>query len=53
MKVRMSRCEDRGDAIITFELIPSMEFVSLILSYGRQIRVVEPAYLAETVKKYK
>jgi len=43
----------RGDAIITFELIPSMEFVSLILSYGRQIRVVEPAYLAEIVEKNK
>ena len=45
--------QDRGDAIITFELIPSMEFVSLILSYGKQIRVVEPKYLIETVKKYK
>jgi|TARA_B110000967_G_scaffold208865_1_gene262559 predicted DNA-binding transcriptional regulator YafY len=42
---------NKGDAIISFELIPSMEFVSLILSYGKQIRVVEPAHLAETVKK--
>ena len=49
-KVKM---RSRGDAIITFEVIPSMEFVSLILSYGKQIRVVEPAHLAETVKKYK
>ena len=44
---------DRGDAIITFELIPSMEFVSLILSYGNQIRVLEPKHLAKTVKEFK
>jgi len=42
---------ERGDAYISFELIPSMEFVSLILSYGRQVRVLEPAHLAQTVKK--
>tara|TARA_B110000116_G_C16788351_1_gene562274 strand:+ start:716 stop:1633 length:918 start_codon:yes stop_codon:yes gene_type:complete len=47
------KMRDSGDAIISFELIPSMEFVSLILSYGKQIRVVEPAHLAQTVKKYK
>jgi predicted DNA-binding transcriptional regulator YafY len=44
---------DRGDAIITFELIPSMELVSLILSYGNQIRVLEPKILAKTVKEFK
>ncbi|MDB2408183.1 WYL domain-containing protein [Crocinitomicaceae bacterium] len=44
---------DRGDAIITFELIPSMELVSLILSYGNQIKVLEPKILAKTVKEFK
>ena len=43
----------RGDSIITFELIPSMELVSLILSYGKQIRVLEPEHLAKTVKEFK
>ena len=43
----------RGDSIITFELIPSMELVSLILSYGNQIRVLEPKHLAKTVKEFK
>jgi len=33
--------QSRGDSIITFELIPSMELVSLILSYGKQIRVLK------------
>ena len=45
--------QSRGDSIITFELIPSMELVSLILSYGKQIRVLEPAHLAKTVKEFK
>jgi predicted DNA-binding transcriptional regulator YafY len=41
----------RGDAIITFELVPSMELVRLFLSYGNQLEVKEPKRLKDFIEK--
>ena len=41
-----------GNSIVSFELIPSMELVMLISSYGSQVRVLKPKHLIKTIHKY-
>jgi len=40
-----------GDALISFDLIPSMELTRLFLSYGDQLIVNEPKRLAEFIER--
>lgn len=42
-----------GDAVISFELIPSMELVRLFLSYGNQLSVKQPKGLVDFIKSYR
>lgn len=42
---------DYGEALISFNLIPSMELVRLFLSYGSQLIVLQPERLASFITK--
>ena len=42
---------ERGDAIITFNLVPSMELVRLFLSYGNQLVVKKPKRLVDYIEQ--
>jgi predicted DNA-binding transcriptional regulator YafY len=42
-----------GDAVITFELIPSMELARLFMSYGNQLTVKEPKQFVEFIETYR
>lgn len=42
--------ETEEDVIFSFRLHPTYEFISLLLSYGKDVRVLEPESLIETVK---
>jgi len=41
--------KERADSVITLELIPSVELVRLFRSYGRDIRIIEPAWLTNKI----
>ena len=43
--------QEGGDAIITFNLVPSMELVRLFLSYGNQLVVKQPKRLVAFIEK--
>lgn len=44
--------ESRGSALITFELIPSMELLRLFLSYGNELDILQPISLRERLTKF-
>lgn len=45
------RCVDKENHIIRIDVIPNRELEALILSYGNDIEVIEPAHLREQIKK--
>lgn len=47
------KMNDYGNAVISWELVPSLELAQLILSYGDQVQVVEPERLKQYIKKIK
>ena len=42
-----------GDAIVSWDLIPSMELLRMIISYGKQVKVKEPNWLMQKIEKLK
>lgn len=42
---------ENGKSIITFQLIPTMEFIAELLSHNTQIKVIKPQKLIEVLKK--
>lgn len=42
-----------GDALISFELIPSMELARLFISYGNQLKVKAPERLVKFIESYR
>lgn len=47
------KIRSRGDAIITFDLIPSMELARLFLSYGNELHVLKPERLVNFLNKFR
>ena len=45
--------KDYGDAIVSWDLIPSMELLRMIISYGKQVKVKEPNWLMQKIEKLK
>jgi len=43
--------EPNGYSIINFQLVPTMELTRLFLSYGKDIKIIEPSWLIEYTKK--
>ena len=41
----------RGNSTITFDLVPSMELISYFMSYGNEIRVIKPSWIASLIQE--
>ena len=48
---RISEPDGKGDIIISLDLVPTFELISLLLSYGTNAEVLEPKWLRKEIEK--